>query len=510
MARLSSRALSGWHPLVLVPLALAAWVYHPIVRVFFFADDVLHLNDIANKSALAFVLAPFGGHNYLVRNLVFLGSWQLFGLRTELWYGVVLLTHLLNVWLLFRVLGTLTASVRLACFGATIWGISPLGVGTLGVYSVYGQVMAATVLLVVLDGLTRLGTAREPVPVYTASLWYALLLAGTTCFGTGIGVALVFPLVLFLLLPAAWRQRGVRLAYLALPAVTLAAYFELRRLSALIEPLPLEEVLHVVVATRGLLVAPAMVPPLLGFGVTASTLGHFLDAQAYPDARAWGSVIAVALGLGLVAWRGDAGARRAALAMAALSVGIYGVIAVGRASVYANVYRLPLTQVATEPRYHYMGTIPIIVLLCQILQQVGRIGWVSSIPRDPLLAAGLGLAVAGYARSSIRIDEHAAARAYFTRTGQEIDAAVAAAPPGTTVYLENQTTPFDVLGWAVPNRLFPGRAAVFLLTQPSARVDGREVRFVERDRAVLDRYRGRSGTPLGRLLVAPEDARTHP
>ena len=51
-----------WYPLALVPLALTAWVYHPITRVFFFADDFYHLGTICNDSLPAFLLTPFGGH----------------------------------------------------------------------------------------------------------------------------------------------------------------------------------------------------------------------------------------------------------------------------------------------------------------------------------------------------------------------------------------------------------------------------------------------------------------
>jgi hypothetical protein len=57
----------------LVPVLLAAWVFHPITRGYFFADDFNCLLSIANDGFLRFVLRPFGGHNLLVRNVVFYG-----------------------------------------------------------------------------------------------------------------------------------------------------------------------------------------------------------------------------------------------------------------------------------------------------------------------------------------------------------------------------------------------------------------------------------------------------
>jgi hypothetical protein len=110
--------------LLIIPLTLAAMVYHPITRVYFFADDLSTLAMAASDSPVAFVLPPFGGHLDVTRNLVFLTSYRLFGMRAELFYWTVLLTHLLNVWLLFRVLRRLTASDVLACFGATVCSCS--------------------------------------------------------------------------------------------------------------------------------------------------------------------------------------------------------------------------------------------------------------------------------------------------------------------------------------------------------------------------------------------------
>jgi hypothetical protein len=494
-----------WHPLALVALAFSAWVYYPITRVFFYADDFFHLSRIASVPALTFVFEPFAGHNYVVRNLVFLGSWYLFGLHAAPWYWTVLLTHLINVWLLFGVLGTLTASAPLACLGATIWGTCPLGAGALAWYSVYGQVLAGTILLVVLDQLARLAATAAPVPLRTACLWYVLLLAGTTCFGIGIGLALVFPLVLFLLLPEAWRQRGVRLAYLALPVVTLAGYFALKRLAALLEPLPADEIYQQIFAETGLWVAPTMVAPLVGVGVSGTILGYLFDPQRYPDLRDWAAIVAFASGLALIAWRATWPRRRQALAMVVLALGVYSVIAIGRAALLI-VFHASLTWGATAARYHYIATIPIVVLLCDILQEAGRIGWLSALPRRLLLAAGLGVLVASYAGSRFQIDDHPGARRYVTRTAQEIADAVAAAPNGTTVYVENGP-PHREIGFQLENK-FPGRAGVFLLLSPSGDLlDGRHVRFIERDPEIVKFWHERPTERLATLLVTPEEAR---
>ena len=72
--------------------------------------------------------------------------------------------------------------------------------------------------------------------------------------------------------------------------------------------------------------------------------------------------------------------------------------------------------------------------------------------------------------------------------------------PGETVYLENGTNSTVVLGVMTSNTLFPGRAAIFLLANDDDRLDGRPVRFVERDQRILARYQ-QPASRLGRLLV---------
>src|SRR5262245_13102587 len=133
--------------LVLVPIAFSAGVYGPILGNFFFADDFLNLYRIANLPLLEYVLTPHGGHVLVVRIASFWLFRAVFGLRPELFFAAVLCTHLLNVGLLFLAARALTGSALLACAAATAWGGAPLHQGTLGWYSVYGQVVSATALL---------------------------------------------------------------------------------------------------------------------------------------------------------------------------------------------------------------------------------------------------------------------------------------------------------------------------------------------------------------------------
>jgi len=195
--------------------------------------------------------------------------------------------------------------------------------------------------------------------------------------------------------------------------------------------------------------------------------------------------------------------------MVALWGSVYLVIAAGRANMYA-VFKITPENAAIMGRYQYAGTIPVVVLVCMMLQQAGRLPGLRGVPRGLASVLGLGLLVYGYRHAGFQIDERQASHNYFLYTRQEIVDAAARTPDGSTVYLEIQTSPPYILGPMIPDRLVPGRAAMFVLTHPSGRLDGREVRFIERAAEVRDWYLKLPGSPLGQLLVAPEDAPARP
>src|SRR5262245_52561699 len=128
---------------ILPPLALSAVVFHGIVGNFFFTDDFLHLFQIA-ENPWRFLIEPYSGHVYLTRNALFWAFAAAFDGQPAPYFWIVLATHLLNVYLLFRVLRALFGSDRLACFGAALWGACPVHEGVLGWYAVYGQAVATT------------------------------------------------------------------------------------------------------------------------------------------------------------------------------------------------------------------------------------------------------------------------------------------------------------------------------------------------------------------------------
>src|SRR5262245_2705527 len=190
-----------------VPVALAAAVYWPITANYFFADDFLHLYQVVNDPLAKLLVTPFGGHLYTVRNFAFTLLYHLFGPEPRWYFYAVLLTHLVNVALLQEVVLRLGAAPRAATAGAALWGTAPVLEGSLGWFSAYGHVLAATALLGVLASAARVASGQTRASPLRLAVWYVALLVGATCYGTGIAVALAFPVVTFLLLPPGRERR---------------------------------------------------------------------------------------------------------------------------------------------------------------------------------------------------------------------------------------------------------------------------------------------------------------
>jgi hypothetical protein len=479
--------------LVLPPLVLAAVVYYPVTGAYFFADDFLNLYHIANRPLVEYLVTPNGGHILVTRNAIFFLTAKLFGAQPAPYYWSALLTHLLNVWLLYRLVRLLTGRPALASFGACLWGISPSVEGTIGWYSVYGHALVAVALLIILHQAVERAAQGTPPSLGTRVVWYGLALGAATSFGTGTGIALVLPAALWLLgFPSTRRRRAVPLLTLV---VTVPVLYAL--LMWAYETLAQTQVFGLR-HTQLLLAHWETIPRYLGhfiaLGFTRLVLG-FAFRPSLPMS-VWYGLSAGLLVVVLLALRtAPRRMSRPLLACVVLLLGCYGTVAAGR-SYYLST--LSPEFLVLLSRYHYVGELLLCLILCLALH--------SLLPSPPrwagraLLAAWYGLAFGAWLRWAPAIDQHEQARNDTREALTAIRAAIEARAPGETVYIDNRR--FESL--PLPALWFPGWAAVFTIFHPDNSVEGRRVYFVERRPAV--RARMADGRRTAALVVAPAEA----
>lgn len=463
-------ALRRLAPLLPVACALFAWA--PLLDNYFKGDDFVHLYDLATKPFLRLLVLPWAGHVYTVRNTVFEVMFRLFGTNPRPYFWSALLTHGLNALLLYGTIRRFAGSVVLACFGATLWAASPVLEEALGWYSVYGQVLCTAIMLGVLWSLGGKVTTGAVVTTRAALAWAALLLAGSTCFGIGLGVSLVFPAVAAIALPR--RQLPMR-SLLILVAGAVAAYV-FYRLVITYSPDVTGPEAQLFSATTALHALPAVLAFLGGlFAFGAAALGFdFVGAHVHfpPSMGLLGGAVLLGTVLaGLVC--GTPPTRRRILSLALLAVAAYGTIAAGRAILFTATHT-PLWVAVMSSRYQYLGLSVVTLVVCTALAQVAALGATANRVVLATTAAWMVVRIAVLLVRPFPIDHWDSERAETMAMLSSVRRQIASTPPGQVVMIENQ--PFGLSrGFA---SVFPGWAGMFVVFFPDNTVDGHPVRFL--------------------------------
>jgi hypothetical protein len=486
----------------LIALALTGLVYVPILSNYFHADDFYYLYVLNDGRPIEFLFTPHGGHMLVVRNAVFALCHALFGTDPLGYFAVVLATHFVNVLLLFALIRALTGNLRLACFGAALWGMCPVNEGSLGWYSVYGHVLAATLVLWVLLEVVRAPGA--PARWWKPWLWYAALLLASMSFGVGMAVAMAFPVVIALLLPP--RFRVARRVAWSLPLVIVALY-------------RLVLWLHTRAATTadptafGLVdmaidlwwIIPPTAVHLLNGGIAYLLLWPFNIDVAYPSRLAYATAVLFYAGALTAAVGGSPTRRRQLAACAVIAAAAYGMIAIGRGPILPSLALSP-DSAAKWHRYQYLGTLPLAVVACLILEWLARRLELRARWADACFGAWLGFCAAAYVHSGHTIDHHDGDRAdtaafraaIYRRVNTHHD-------DDGPVYITNM--PFGAIGFMGMHwTAFPGWVAMFIAYFPDDVVSGKRIVFVEPDLATIEAVRHeRAGTRTARLLAKEEE-----
>jgi hypothetical protein len=488
-----------------LPVVLSAWRYYPITQNYFFGDDLYNLYEIVNRSLPEYLFKPYGMHLLAARNLVYYLCFTFFGTNAEPYFWWVLLTHLVNVYLVFAILRTLSGP-RMACVGAAFWGMSPIDEGALGWFSVYGQVQATTMILFVLYRMLRVANGaaplwREPVA------WAALLLIASVSFGSGIGAAMAFPVVAYIVLQRSPIRRRALWAFGAVAASLpllyvgsfwLAKYYDVPRTS------------EIGIALGGLLALSrvlGLTAHMVAYGVTSLLLSPFQYPMEYSGTHF--IVVPILALLVIVAGVAMAPAqrRRALLAAVVLGCACYGIIAVGRVGFFFFFG----TKLVAAARYHYAAPlffwIAILVAIATLAERWPLTeGW-----RNAAVAAALAILAIATAWRAPAIDHHPRERMLAMRAVARIRKQIDAGPPGNDVEVKNER--FNGVGPMMLQRpdLFPGLAAIFAIYFPQQVVDGKRVLFVVDDEETL--AAARQGRKTSQFVVRgqpPADAPAAP
>lgn len=470
----------------------AAIAYYPILGHYFFADDFYNLYRIRNDPTAEYILKPQGGHLLVTTYVIFYLSDWLFGANPLPYFISVLALHLLNTLLLFAVVRRTTDSDLIACAGALLWGVCPTHIGSLGWYSVFGHVVLGTAVLWLLYDLV--GLARSGPPSWPTRLrWVLLLYAAATSFGVGLGVAMVFPVMLWLLLPPTGRRLGIVAPFIAVALSIPVLYVALHRMfqgPQIGLEIPYEIGVHYLIRQHGLRLLD-LTWHMAAYGVSTTLVSTLQPNLQFPSPLANATVAVFLVGLAGTCALGSSRTRRIALAALVLLLGGYGMIVAGRVNFYALN-----PGVADATRYHYVASMAVVLLLGLILQAAGRRLPLPWLGRVGLLAVWAGALVGARLHNGPPFDMTERGRVETGTVIMKIRQAIEAAEPGETV--EIPANEFQAMGpYFKAHTLFPGWAGVFVIYFPENVVAERRVHFMEPDfKAVRAAVRGKRSAGL--------------
>ncbi len=500
----------AWLPLALA-LLLSGLVQAPILDSFFVDDDYQHLYWFAVDSLPEFLARTFAGHALAAWRGVFWLYASFFGLEARLWFAAGLATHLVNVGLLYGIVRRLGGKSELAGLASSLWGTSPAARASIAWVSTYGNVLMATWVLWALYEVAGALRASKP-PGWPALLrWSLLMLLAANSFGIGIGVAMAFPFACWLLLrgsPADTPRVGwlfalvvvVPLVYWAVVSIA----WEMPRGAILNDPfqklswqiVPASAFItasFVAYAYATVVTGPLLLVPVAELGFKAA----FAGALTAPLTGTIATLLAIGAALRLR--KLGAPARRRVLALLLLVASSYAMVAIGRAemqSLWGNVLWM-------MPRYHYLGpALAWATIACLLADR----------PYGPRLRVAfllVAVVVALWSASSAgRFTRQPAPGIPRTveQTRAAIEKAVAATPTGGTTWILNRrlgAQAHDVFPLGATGLFRMDRATLFRVMQRGDTLEGRSVRFVERDPEALRRMEG--SARMQSLLVAPAE-----
>jgi hypothetical protein len=481
----------------------------------FIDEEIVSFYQLAVAPA-DFLMSPHGGHFTGSYGLVVLALRALFGSSPGPFFALVLSTHLLNVFLLYGVVRSLTRSVGVAGLAAGLWGSAPAFQGTLQWFSAYDHMLGVTAMLWALFETARAAEARRSLTGWELARTNFLLFAGAAAALNGTLVAVLFPAVAFFLLPRDSGPRRTALWFLpaALASLVVVGWVASGAILASFDQTPSGDPglsMGDVAMRFGRLalygVGVVFAGPLVTASAGRTTMG-LLGIESVDMMTGLCAVFFLPV-LGLVTFgfvHGDRTDRRALLALLGLAVALYASVAIGRS-------RFDAVDTMVQDRFHYDATPPMVAAIAIALANSGlQLRW----PTRRGGAIALGILASGWLAADWLTARttwlHGGGRQEWTRDWMDIaDGAIllllSRTPGQEPLHLRNDPfRPAELLyAMGLPRFRFPGIGAWWITAHGLEGVNGRRIRFVEEDAALLEEIRARSPAAVSSMFVSPED-----
>lgn len=495
---------------------MAVFAHSSLLTHHFWGDDYLHLYQIANVGFWEFIITPHGGHLYLLRNFFFFTFFKLFGLNATYFFAGVLLTHLVNIVFVYFIIRNLTSQTILAVLFAGLWGICPINQGTMGYYSVYGQVLASTCICWVLFDITCIDKMSTVVSNKRVIKWILLSIGASASFGVGLSMAAFLGLVVWFMLYGNQQRNSISIKLLSLLVIIPIIYVGFNWLYKWQTEIPastisippnifstIPEAFQMLVSTIGYGVLSLLAFPFIIINRFGELTGIFPLASTKEVYHL--SIALIFIIVGCFAVRLKIIPKKQLnqlLGIALLILLSYGMIAAGRAWFF-TMFRVPVFKVFFTPRYHYAGTMLISVFLGLMIS-----GWkIRSLTGRRILQLCLFIWLAGATVQSRHLSSHVVfslkgsneSREYSEVIG-EIRRVINTHKKGEEVHIPNRKAKHINVALQKANAMYTSWASLFMITFPDNVVNGRRIYFIDNKKQLVADKKIRKDTRIYNLL----------
>lgn len=504
---------------LVVSLALVALLNIQLLwTAFFHEDDFFHFYQIASWRPLDFIFFSIGGHLYIFRNFVLFILFKLFGLNATAFFSVILITHLGNACLLYKIIHLITGKTMLAAAGAIMWGICPANYETMAWCSAHGHILVIFFFLLFLHNLLKLEKGKISFSSGITIRWSVYILLMACSYGNGVILAFLAPVIIVIIL---WKNENKwRIAASLLPVLALL-FFLLVFNDSIYSFFSGEAPLYIqdrvvknalnhkknILELFAWLYANSIYWVTLPYAIPATCVAMLKYSMLFNRcAYLFPQVLVVGMitvGFFVLLVRASNEKLRYYAAFCLLAVGLLGVIAYGRASMVGG---FPMHWAALTLRWYYAILVVVTLIMALLAAQA-----LDLYPKfSKVLAAHVFMAVIvtlflyhNYSTVVFyNLNKPASinAKKIYYDTVREIEKTVRASPHGSNVYIDNKMK--QRIDMIFRDKDFPGKAAVFAITYPTNMLEGRRVYFVENDCLLAQKYLAKKDWRISTLIVS--------
>src|SRR5260221_3035942 len=178
-------------------VTIAAVVQSAVFQHELRGDDYLHLFAAVHHGWKE-VLTPYAGHVIPIHKVAYALLWRAFGVWSAPYFALAFVTHLLCVFLLYRLVLRLSGSPIWSAFWATAWGTSLVCASTMNMFACYGGVLCTAPALWVAEDVLHASDDGELPSAGRIAIWTAAVLFSALTFGVRMVAVLAMPLTLAL------------------------------------------------------------------------------------------------------------------------------------------------------------------------------------------------------------------------------------------------------------------------------------------------------------------------